>query len=210
MKMEDGRGKTKDGQSGFHSPTSILHSPHSLRRAVFLDRDFVLNRAIIRDGKPYPPSSVDELEILPGVVAACSRLREAGFLLIVVTNQPDVARGARPWEAVEATNQALCAQVLVDDIQICDHDDADDCPCRKPRPGLILQAAREWNVDLAASFLVGDRWKDIEAGRRAGCRTIFIDCDYNERRPESPDYRADSLAEAADWILQHVPREEVK
>jgi len=181
-----------------------------MNRAVFLDRDGVLNRAIIRDGKPYPPRSVEELEILPGVVEAYTRLQKAGFLLIVVTNQPDVARGTQRREVVEEIHEVLQAQLPVDDIRVCYHDDTDDYPCRKPRPGLILEAAREWRVDLAASFLVGDRWKDIEAGRRAGCRTVFIDYNYNEPRPESPDYRADSLAEAVDWILQHSPSEEVK
>ena len=178
-----------------------------MRRAVFLDRDGVINRAFIRDGKPHPPSSIDELEILPGVVEACARLREAGFLLVVVTNQPDVARGTQRREVVEAINRALRTQVLVDDIKTCYHDDADDCSCRKPRPGLILDAAREWDTDLSASFVVGDRWKDVEAGRRAGCRTVFIDYEYNEPRPEAADYRADSLAVAVNWILKHSLKE---
>ena len=181
-----------------------------MRRAVFLDRDGVLNRAIVRDGRPHPPSNLEELEILPGVIEACTRLREVGFLLIVITNQPDVARGTQRREVVEAINRALCAQVPVDDIRVCYHDDADDCPCRKPKPGLILEAAQEWDIDLASSFVVGDRWKDIEAGRRAGCRTVFIDYNYNEPRPESPDCRVNSLMEAVDWIIQHSTKEEVK
>jgi D-glycero-D-manno-heptose 1,7-bisphosphate phosphatase len=177
------------------------------RRAVFLDRDGVINRAIIQDGKPYPPSSVERLEILPGVVETCTRLQKAGFLLIVVTNQPDVGRGVQRREVVGEIHETLRAQVPVDDIRVCYHHDTDDCPCRKPRPGLILEAAREWNIDLSASFMVGDRWKDIEAGRRAGCRTVFIDYNYNEPRPESADYQADSLAAAVDWILKHSLKE---
>ena len=174
-----------------------------MRQAVFLDRDGVLNRAIVREGKPHPPASLAELEILPGAVEACTALREAGFLLIAVTNQPDVARGTQRREAVDAINQALCDRLLLDDIRVCYHDDADHCPCRKPKPGLLLRAAQDWDIDLSASFMVGDRWKDIEAGRRAGCKTIFVDCGYAEREPHSPDYRAGSLVRAVDWILQY-------
>ena len=174
----------------------------SLRRAVFLDRDGVLNRAIVRQGKPYPPVSLAEFEVLPGVVEACTALRAAGFLLVVVTNQPDVARGMQRHEVVEAINQSLRAQVPVDDIRVCYHDDQDKCLCRKPSPGLLLQAAKDWQIDLSASFMVGDRWKDIEAGRRAGCKTVLIDYAYAEATQSMPDQRVRSLAEAADWILR--------
>ena len=173
------------------------------RSAVFLDRDGVLNRAIVREGKPYPPASLAELEILPGAVEACAALREAGFLLIAVTNQPDVARGTQRREIVEAIHQVLRTHLPLDDIRVCYHDDVDHCPCRKPKPGLLLEAARDWDIDLSASFMVGDRWKDIEAGRRAGCKTVFVDYDYVEREPDNPDHRANSLIEAVDWILQH-------
>ena len=174
-----------------------------IRRAVFLDRDGVLNRALVREGKPYPPAGPAELEILSGVAEACAALRQAGFLLIAVTNQPDVARGTQRREVVEAINQVLHTHLPLDDIRVCYHDDGDHCPCRKPEPGLLLKAARDWDIDLSASFMVGDRWKDIEAGRRAGCKTIFVDYGYAEREPDSPDHRASSLMEAVDWILQH-------
>ena len=174
-----------------------------MRQAVFLDRDGVLTRAIVREGKPYPPASLAELEILPGAAEACIKLHQAGFLLIVVTNQPDVARGAQRREFVEAINQALADQLPLDDIRVCYHDDVDRCTCRKPEPGLLLQSAHDWNIDLSASFMVGDRWKDIEAGRRAGCKTIFVNYGYAERQPDRPDYRVGSLLEAVDWILQH-------
>ena len=172
-----------------------------MRCAIFLDRDGVLNRAIVRDGKPYPPSGPAEVQVLPGVMEAYSALRSAGFLLIVVTNQPDVARGTQPREVVEAINDALCDQVPVDDIRVCYHDDVDGCTCRKPQPGLLLQAARDWGINLANSFMVGDRWKDVEAGRRAGCRTIFIDYGYAEAQQSTPDCCVRSLREAVDWIL---------
>ena len=173
-----------------------------MRKAVFLDRDGVLVRAIVRDGKPYPPASLAELEILPGVAEACAMLHEAGFLLIVITNQPDVTRGTQRREVVEAMNQALHNQLPLDDIRVCYHDDADRCLCRKPQPGLLLQAGQAWNIDLSASFMVGDRWKDIEAGRRAGCKTIFVDYGYEERQPDCPDHRVSSLIEAVAFILQ--------
>lgn len=173
-----------------------------MRQAVFLDRDGILVRALVRDGKPYPPTSFAELEILPGVVEACTMLHKAGFLLIVVSNQPDVARGSQQREVVEAMNQMLREKLPLDDIRVCYHD-ADHCSCRKPEPGMLLQATRDWNIDLSASFMVGDRWKDIEAGRRAGCKTIFADYGYKERKPDCPDHRIGSLIEAVDWILRH-------
>ena len=175
-----------------------------MRQAAFLDRDGVLNRAFIHDdGKSHPPASPDELDILPGVREACMTLRQAGFLLIVVTNQPDVARGTQRQEVVEAINDALRRQIPIDDIRVCYHDDADDCACRKPRPGLLLGAASVWEIDLTNSFMVGDRWKDIEAGRRAGCRTVLINCAYAEAERSRPDFKAASMPEAADWILEH-------
>jgi D-glycero-D-manno-heptose 1,7-bisphosphate phosphatase len=174
-----------------------------MRRAVFLDRDGVLNRAIVREGKPYPPTGLAELEILPGVVEACRALREAGFVLVAVSNQPDVRRGTQQRETVEAINRALRAHVPVDDIRVCYHDDQDACICRKPSPGLLLEAAKQWEIDLRASFMVGDRWKDVEAGRRAGCKTILVDYGYSERPESAPDCRVRSLAEAARWILRH-------
>jgi len=172
-----------------------------MRRAVFLDRDGVLNRAIVRNGKPYPPSRPTELQVLPGVIQACTALKAAGFLLIVVTNQPDVARGTQRREVVEAINEALRTRIPLDDIRVCYHDDPDGCFCRKPRPGLLLQAAQDWQVDLTASFMVGDRWKDIEAGRRAGCKTVLIDYGYAETQQSVPHHHVSSLVEATEWII---------
>ena len=171
-------------------------------RAVFLDRDGVINRAVVRDGRPYPPSSLAELELLPDAHEALARLRSAGFRLIVVTNQPDVARGAQTREAVEAIHAALLAEGLpLDDFRVCYHDDDDRCDCRKPLPGMLLSAAQEHNLDLTASFMIGDRWRDVEAGRRAGCTTVFIDNEYAEAGPSQSDLRVKSLNEAVDWIL---------
>jgi D-glycero-D-manno-heptose 1,7-bisphosphate phosphatase len=169
-------------------------------RAVFLDRDGVLNEAIVRDGKPYPPGSVNDLRIAPDAAEALRLLRLAGYRLVVVTNQPDVARGSQTREVVEAINAALCNALPLDEVRVCYHDDDDRCGCRKPEPGLLTQAPVH---DLAASVLIGDRWRDVEAGRRAGVRAaILIDRGYDERLPHEPDLRASSLADAAAWVLQ--------
>jgi D-glycero-D-manno-heptose 1,7-bisphosphate phosphatase len=176
----------------------------SSHRAVFLDRDGVINRAVVRDGKPYPPGGLEDLEILPGVAEALARLRAAGFRLVVVTNQPDVARGTQRREVIDAMHAALAAALPLDEFRVCDHDDKDACHCRKPEPGLLEDAARDAGLSLPDSFMVGDRWRDVEAGRRAGCTTIFIDRGYTERPPDKPDVMVSSLSEAADWILSRL------
>ena len=173
------------------------------RRAVFLDRDGVINRAFVRDGKPLPPPTLQELEVLPGVPEALHELKQHGFELLVVTNQPDVGRGKQSRQALDAMHQSLSASLPIDDILVCTHTDQDNCDCRKPMPGMLLEAARKHNIDLAASFMVGDRWRDIEAGYNAGCKTILIDYGYSERPPDRvPDLRVGSLREAADWIIR--------
>ena len=178
------------------------------RRAVFLDRDGVINRASVRDGKPYPPRSLAELEILPGVPEALARLKAAGFRLIVVTNQPDVARGTQIRAEVEAMHAVLTAQLPIDEVRACYHDAADDCDCRKPRAGMLLAAARDHQLDLSAgaSYMIGDRWRDIGAGQRAGCTSLFIDYQYAEPQPTAPYVRTASLAEAVEWILARVQK----
>lgn len=173
-----------------------------LLRAVFLDRDGVVNRAVLRQGKPYPPATLSDLRVLPGVREACKKLREAGFALILVTNQPDIARGAVSAEQVAEMNRRIQRFLELDGVGVCPHDDAARCSCRKPQPGLLLEAARVWNIDLGSSFIVGDRWRDIEAGQRAGCRAIFVDYGYAERRPTGPYVGVGSLREAANWILR--------
>jgi D-glycero-D-manno-heptose 1,7-bisphosphate phosphatase len=171
------------------------------RLAVFLDRDGVLNRSLVRGDKPCPPRSLEELEILPGVLEALQRLRQGGFLLLVVTNQPDVARGTQTRAVVETINATLREALPLDDVFTC-YDDGDS-PRRKPNPGMILEGAERYGVDLRSSFLIGDRWKDVEAGRRAGCRTILLDCGPSE--PEGaavlPNFAARDIGQATEWIL---------
>ena len=176
------------------------------RRAVFLDRDGVINRAIVRGGKPYPPSSLEELEIVEGCAEALNALKERGLLLIVVTNQPDVARGKQSRDAVERMHEALASALPIDEILTCFHDDNDEnCDCRKPKPGLLLQAARRNALELSNSFLIGDRWRDIDAAHAVGCQAVWIDQGYDERGPSRPpEARVDSLADAVAWIVGRV------
>ncbi|MEA2488567.1 MAG: transaldolase [Acidobacteriota bacterium] len=172
-----------------------------MNRAVFLDRDGVLNEAVVRDGKPYPPASIDELRIVPGAAAALARLKAAGFRLIVITNQPDVARGTQTRDAVEAIHERLRAALPLDEIVACYHD-GDGCDCRKPRPGALLAAAERHGLDLRASYMIGDRWRDVEGGQRAGCTSFFLDRGYDERAPAPPYLRVESLDAAVQRILE--------
>jgi D-glycero-D-manno-heptose 1,7-bisphosphate phosphatase len=166
--------------------------------AVFLDRDGVINRTTVRDGTPYPPQTLSEVEVLPGVPEALDRLVVLGFRLIVVTNQPDVARGTQTRGAVEAINALLMSRLpQLSAAYVCCHDTGDDCDCRKPKPGMLLRAAGEHGIDLAKSFMVGDRWGDIVAGAAAGCKTLLIDLPYSQGNRCSPDHKVADLLEAA-------------
>jgi len=171
--------------------------------AVFLDRDGILNRATLRDGKPYPPSQLDDLEILPGSIASLARLADFGYVLIGVTNQPDVARGTQSRETVESFNALIQSKLPVREIFVCYHDNVDNCDCRKPRPGLILNAANKYGLDLSMSWMVGDRWKDIAAGRAVGLKTIFVDYHYSETyKGASADFTVQDTVHLADIILK--------
>ncbi|HEX5431504.1 MAG TPA: HAD family hydrolase [Bryobacteraceae bacterium] len=169
--------------------------------AVFLDRDGVLNRAIVTDGKPGTPASVDDFFIVPDAAACLRDLKDAGFSLIVVTNQPDVGRGLQHISVVEEMHRRLRKALPLDEVLVCFHDDAAHCACRKPRPGLLFEAQRKHELDLERSFLIGDRWKDVDAGNAAGCKTVLIDYQYRERGPATePSIRVPSLRAAVDWI----------
>jgi len=176
-----------------------------MNRAVFLDRDGVINEATVREGHPYPPANLEKFKLLPGVPETIESLRGAGFKIIIVTNQPDVATGVQSREVVESMHNNLRALGLCDDIKVCYHIGADACGCRKPKPGMLIEAAREWQIDLSNSFMVGDRWRDVTAGKAAGCFTYFIDYRYQEQRPDDPDTVVESLEEAGRLILQENP-----
>ena len=175
------------------------------RRAVFLDRDGVLNKAIVRDGRPYPPATVKDFELYEEAVEGCARLAGAGFVLVVVTNQPDVARGTQRREEVEAMHRWMLDKLpQLKRVEVCWHggtDYGDSCDCRKPKPGMILKAAKDLQLDLARSFMVGDRWRDVDCGHTAGCRTVFIDHGYSEKLKQKPDWTVKSFGEAVDLIL---------
>jgi D-glycero-D-manno-heptose 1,7-bisphosphate phosphatase len=167
---------------------------------VFLDRDGVLNRGITRDGQLWAPFSLADLEILPGVPDALARLRAAGFLLIVVTNQPDVARGHATKAGVDAILAHMRDHLPLDEIRVCFHDDGDGCACRKPKPGMLYASAVEHEIVLASSFMIGDRWRDIGAGRAAGCRTILVNA-FPETTRVEPEVELADLPAAAEWIV---------
>ena len=175
-----------------------------VKPAVFLDRDGVINRTIVRNGVPHPPDSLEEVEILPGVPCALAKLSQVGLPLVVVTNQPDVARGSQTREAVERINALLCDRLPLTEICTCFHDTPDNCSCRKPKAGLLVEAARSYNSDLTRSFMVGDRWSDIVAGQTAGCTTLLIDLPYSKAEKCSPDFRVRDLAEASEIIVREL------
>ena len=171
-------------------------------KAVFLDRDGVINRALVRYGHPYPPPSLDTLEIQPDVTKALNLLKESEFLLIVVTNQPDVGRGTQKRETVEKMHTYLLNQLPLDGIYVCWHGQDGECDCRKPLPGMLFQAAQDWQINLEKSFMIGDRWRDVDIGYAAGCKTIFIDYQYDESLNYQPDYTATSIRDASEWIIR--------
>ena len=179
------------------------------QRAVFLDRDGVLNRVRVRDGLPYPPASVSEFELYDDVAEGCARLKIAGFLLVVVTNQPDVGRGTQTRAEVDAMHQKLLASLpMLDRIEVCFHagrEQGEPCVCRKPEPGLLLAAAAVLQIDLGRSYLIGDRWRDIDCARAAGCCPIFIEHSYREPLRENPDAVVSGFAAAVDLIVQADP-----
>lgn len=170
-------------------------------KSVFLDRDGVINRVTLKDGRPHPPLNLSELEILPGVAQAIERLKASGFKVIVVTNQPDVARGTIEKKVVEEINCYLSEKLKIDEFKVCYHDDSDGCDCRKPNPGALLDASNKYSIDLESSYMVGDRWKDVLAGQRAGCKTIFIKCNYDEFQPNFQTYTVNNMTEAVEIIL---------
>lgn len=176
-------------------------SSNALRPAVFLDRDGVLNRVVWRDGKPASPRAVPELEIEPEALPALERLKAAGYLLLVVTNQPDVRRGLMSAEVLEAIHARLAEALPVDDIAACPHDNADDCACRKPKPGMLLELAKRHGVDLSRSWMIGDQDRDIACGQAAGCATILLKKFYNSGGGSAPKTGSGAVVET---LLQAV------
>ena len=171
------------------------------RRAVFLDRDGVVNRCEVRNGKPYAPRRLEDFRLLPGVKNAVQALKRANFLVIVVTNQPDIGNGLIKGVTVKAMHRQLKQRLQVDDIKVCPHRQDESCKCRKPKPGMLLEAAKQWKIDLTNSYMVGDRCSDIVAGQSAGCYTIFINRGYREGKCPKPDRMMNSLPAAVRLII---------
>ena len=177
-----------------------------MKKSVFLDRDGVINKVYIKDGLPESPNSLNELKILPGVRESIIKLKKLNFICLMVTNQPNVSRKKIDKNSVIQMNNFLKNEIALDDIFVCYHDDSDNCNCRKPKPGLLLQAGKKWDVDFKKSFMIGDRWRDIQAGEKVGCKTIFLDYKYNEKKPKKPDFVSDSLLNAA-YIIEKLIHE---
>jgi len=177
----------------------------AMRQAIFLDRDGVINRSFVRNGRPYAPTKLKDFEVLPNVAEALEELRRLGFLNIVVTNQPDLKSGIQSADSLEQMHRLLLDTLAIDAIEVCPHNDEDNCSCRKPRPGLILRAANRFDIDISESFMIGDRWRDVLAGQAAGCRCLFIDYGYSEKQPTQPFCRVESLPDAVSIIVSQRP-----
>ena len=178
-----------------------------MRPAVFLDRDGVLNKLVPRGPQSLlvAPRVASEFAFLPGVRPAVGRLRRCGLLVVVVTNQPEIARGRLSADELERMHLRLRSVIPVHAVYTCPHDDDDACYCRKPLPGLILRAVCDWQISLRDSFIIGDSWRDIEAGASAGCATVWIDYGYREKRSSvEPSATVKSLGDAVEWILQQA------
>lgn len=176
-----------------------MKATDSGRAAIFLDRDGVINPLIIRDGKRTSPRSLSEWQIFPDVAPSLHRLRDAGYLLLVITNQPEIARQQSDPRIVKEFHQDLLTKKMVNAVKMCPHDDADNCACRKPRPGMIVDYQKEMGVDLSRSFVIGDTWKDVLAGAAAGVRTILLRREYSG--DAQPDHEFSTLPEATDLVL---------
>ncbi len=162
----------------------------------------MINAPLVREGKPYPPRSLAEFELLPGVPDACALLRHAGYNLVVATNQPDVGRGELEASTVEAIHQKMCELLPIDRVEVCyDPGRGEHSEFRKPRPGMLLRAAGALGIDLRQSYMVGDRWRDIDCGHAAGCQTIFVDWNYDEPLRAQPHFTVPDLLSAAYVIL---------
>jgi D-glycero-D-manno-heptose 1,7-bisphosphate phosphatase len=171
-----------------------------MKRAVFLDRDGVVNLSLVREGRPYAPRTIEEFKISPEI-HELKRLKDLGYLLIIATNQPDVAHGLISPSFLDDAHGQLREAFPFDDIFVCPHSNKDNCECRKPKPGMIQDARDKFDIDLAQSYLIGDRWRDVLAGQAAGCSTVFLDYGYREETPEfHPNFVCDTLTEAIIWI----------
>jgi len=174
-----------------------------MKKAVFIERDGVLNQAFVNGRQQVGPASLAEFRLQEGVLPLLARLKEAGFLLLVTTNQPGIARGDLSRRELDRMHDQLRRLIPVDDIFICPHDDPDRCPCRKPRPGLFQEARCKWQLNMNASFVVSDKWQDVEAARSAGCTSILIRSAWNGAA--HPDLILQDFGSVVEKILSLQP-----
>ena len=174
-----------------------------MNKCVFLDRDGILNTSVIVNNKPFAPKSVSDLIITPNIKSKLTKLKSNGILLIVITNQPDVSRGTATRESVDQINKALQDYLPLDEIYVCFHDNSDNCKCRKPKPGNIINASKKYNIDLDKSFMIGDRRGDVQAGNSVGLTTIFVDYNYSEEKPLDSNYIVETVPDALDIAINY-------
>lgn len=174
-----------------------------LNKAFFFDRDGVINQSVVRNGRPYPPQTFEEFRWTPGIEEVMTTVKSLGFLLLVVTNQPDVVRGTQTQEQVDAFHRHVQVSLPVDQVYACFHDNHHQCSCRKPKPGMLFQAQTDWNLDLSQSYFLGDRWSDVDAANEAGCHSIFLDYGYDETLRSLPQTVVPSLVKLLDFLTDH-------
>jgi len=173
-----------------------------VNKAVFIDRDGVINQSNVVNRKPFAPTHLNDFFILPGVREALQKFKEAHYKTVIVTNQPDLSTGKQTLYSLNQIHSYLKTQCDIDLIKVCGHINEDQCSCRKPKPGLILDASIELDIDLTQSYMIGDRWSDIMAGQKAGCKNSFyIDYEYNEKKPSGIFTVVKSLKDCAGIIL---------
>jgi len=180
---------------GISKVSSVKINRTKKNRAIFLDRDGVINEVVIENSKPASPRKLEEFRLILDIEKPLQHFRESGFLNIVITNQPDVARGLLSLEVLEKMNRHIKESLPIDDILFCPHDDNDMCLCRKPNPGLIISAAKTWGIDLSKSYFIGDTWRDMEAGKKVGCKTVLLNKSYNNDTHSGYDFKINSLNE---------------
>tara|TARA_Y100000996_G_C22342075_1_gene569100 strand:+ start:206 stop:739 length:534 start_codon:yes stop_codon:yes gene_type:complete len=164
-------------------------------KAFFFDRDGILNKVILKKNKPYSPRYPKQVVKNYEILKLIKLLKKKKFKKIIITNQPDIKTGKLTKHSLRTINNDIKLFFSIDDIFVCTHNKFDKCHCRKPKIGMIKLAEKKWNLDLKKSYLIGDRWKDIDAGNKAGCKTIYIDYNYDEKKPKKPIYSFKSLTQ---------------
>lgn len=162
-------------------------------RAFFLDRDGVINKSLLKKGKPLAPREFKQFKIIKNVDKSLIFLKKQGFKNIIITNQPDIKKGLIKNSTSKRINKEIKKKLQIDDIFICKHTDEDNCNCRKPKTGLIKKAKKKWNIDLKKSYLIGDRWRDIFLANKLKINCFYIDKNYKERKPKKYNYKVKNL-----------------